>query len=87
MGAAVQRGWAGYPHGGGVTICIWNVIGLAGSLALAQTASSLLFGISARDPGQLGAAAAALSAAAALGSLLPARRASRIDPMNALRDE
>jgi predicted permease len=68
-------------------IFIGLVIGLAGSLALAQTASSLLFGISAHDPGQLGAAAAALFSAAALGSLLPARRASRLDPMNALRDE
>jgi predicted permease len=62
-------------------------IGLGGSLALAETAKVLLFGISARDPGQLGGAAAALVAAAALGSLLPARRASRLDPMNALRDE
>lgn len=62
-------------------------IGLAGALALGQTAASLLVDISARDPGQLGAAAAALSAAAALGSLLPARRAARLDPMNALRDE
>jgi ABC-type antimicrobial peptide transport system permease subunit len=62
-------------------------IGLVGSLALAQTAASLLFGISARDPGQLAAAATALSAAAALGSLLPALRAARLDPMNALRDE
>jgi ABC-type antimicrobial peptide transport system permease subunit len=68
-------------------IMIGLVIGLAGSLALGQTVASLLFGVSARDPGQLAAAAAALSAAAALGSLLPARRASRLDPMNALRDE
>jgi predicted permease len=62
-------------------------VGLGGSLALAETAEALLFGISARDPGQLGGAAAALAAAAALGSLLPVRRASRLDPMNALRDE
>jgi predicted permease len=62
-------------------------IGLAGALALGQMAASLLVDISARDPKQLAAAAAALSAAAALGSLLPARRASRLDPMNALRDE
>jgi predicted permease len=68
-------------------IFIGLAIGLAGSLALAQTAASLLVGISARDPGQLASAAAVLSAAAALGSLLPARRASRLDPMNALRDE
>jgi predicted permease len=63
------------------------VIGLFGSLAGAQAAASLLFGISARDPLQLGAAATALMIAAALGSLLPARRASRLDPMNTLRDE
>ena len=62
-------------------------IGLGGSLVLGKTAGMLLSGISARDPGQLGGAAAALAAAAALGSLLPARRASRLDPMNALRDE
>jgi predicted permease len=68
-------------------ICVGLAIGLAGSVALAQTAASLLFDISPRDPRQLGAAAAALLAAAALGSLLPARRASRLDPMNALRDE
>jgi len=43
------------------------VLGLAGSLALAQTAASLLFGIAARDPGQLAAAASALSAAAVGG--------------------
>jgi ABC-type antimicrobial peptide transport system permease subunit len=61
--------------------------GLGGSLALARMAESLLYGISARDPGQLGMAAAALATAAALGSLLPACRAARLDPMNALRDE
>ena len=70
-----------------VLIGIGLAIGLGGSLALGKTAGALLSGISARDPGQLGGAAAALAAAAALGSLLPARRASRLDPMNALRDE
>jgi len=63
------------------------VIGLVGTLAIGQTAASLLFGISARDPLQLGAAAIALAAAAAIGSMGPARHASRLDPMNALRDE
>jgi predicted permease len=70
-----------------VLVLIGLVIGLAASLALAQTAASLLFGISPRDPLQLAAAAMALATAAALGSLLPARRASRLDPMNALREE
>ena len=70
-----------------ILIGIGLAIGLGGSLALGKTAGALLSGVSARDPGQLGGAAAALAAAAALGSLLPARRASRLDPMNALRDE
>jgi ABC-type antimicrobial peptide transport system permease subunit len=56
-------------------------------VAAAQTAESLLFGISLYDPSRLGGAAIALAAATAIGSLLPARRASRLDPMTALRDE
>jgi putative ABC transport system permease protein len=63
------------------------VIGLFGSLALGQAAASLLFEISPRDPLHLGAAAIALAAAAAIGSIIPARHASRLDPMDALRDE
>ncbi|MBZ5617675.1 MAG: ABC transporter permease [Acidobacteriia bacterium] len=62
-------------------------IGLACSLAAADAAASLLFGVSARDPWRLGAAAVALAAAAAMGSVLPARRAARLDPMIALRDD
>jgi predicted permease len=63
------------------------VIGLAGALALGRTVASLLFEISPRDPLQLGAAAIMLTAAAAIGSIIPARRASRLDPMDALREE
>ena len=62
-------------------------IGAACSLAVGNVTASLLFGISPRDPLRLGAAATALAIAAAAGSLLPARRASRLDPMIALRDE
>jgi len=68
-------------------VAIGITIGIACSLAVAPVAASLLFGISVRDPLSLGAAAIALAAAAAIGSLLPARRASRLDPMMALRDE
>jgi predicted permease len=63
------------------------VIGLVGSLALGRAAASLLFGISPHDPLHLGGAAIALAAAAAIGSMIPARHASRLDPMDALRDE
>ncbi|HEV3198988.1 MAG TPA: ABC transporter permease, partial [Bryobacteraceae bacterium] len=68
-------------------VAVGLAIGLACSLAAGNAVASLLFGISARDPGRLGAAAIALAAAAALGSVLPARRAARLDPMAALRDE
>jgi predicted permease len=68
-------------------VLVGLVIGLLGSLALGQAAASLLFGISPRDPLHLGAAAIALAAAAAIGSMIPARHASRLDPMDALRDE
>jgi len=63
------------------------VIGVFGFLAVAQTAASSLFEISARDPIHLGSAVIALAAAGAIGSMIPARHASRLDPMNALRDE
>ena len=61
------------------------VIGVAGSFALTKAAASLLFGLSAHDPVTFLAAAGLLAIAAALGSYLPARRASRLDPMDALR--
>jgi predicted lysophospholipase L1 biosynthesis ABC-type transport system permease subunit len=62
-------------------------IGTAGALALAHSASALLFGLKASDPLTLLAAAVLLTAASALGSFLPARRASRLDPMAALRTD
>jgi len=68
-------------------VAVGLAIGLACSLAAANAVASLLFGISARDPWRLGAAALALAATAALGSVLPARRAARLDAMAALRDE
>jgi predicted permease len=63
------------------------MIGILGSLAMGQAAAWLLFGVSARDPLQLGAAAIALTAAAAMGSILPAWDASRLEATSALRDE
>jgi len=63
------------------------VIGVLGFLALSEAATSLLFEISPRDPIHITAAILALAAAGAIGSMLPARHASRLDPMNALREE
>ena len=62
-------------------------IGTAVSWALAQGASSLLFGVTARDPATFLGMLAVLTFVAIVAGYLPARRASRIDPMVALRTE
>jgi len=62
-------------------------LGLAGSFGLTRLISSLLFGVSATDIGTFGAVSSLLSVIALLACWLPARRASRIDPIVALRTE
>jgi ABC-type lipoprotein release transport system permease subunit len=52
-----------------------------------QAAKSLLYGLKPRDPSTLVMAIATLSAVAALASFLPAYRASKLDPLEALRYE
>src|SRR5437879_2559397 len=63
------------------------VIGTGLALAAAQAAKSLLFGLKPRDPLTLVMAVVTLSAVAALASFLPAYRASKLDPLTALRYE
>jgi putative ABC transport system permease protein len=62
-------------------------VGLAGALAVGRLSSGLLFEVPPHDPVTLAAAASVLTAAALLACALPARRAARIDPAQALRDE
>jgi putative ABC transport system permease protein len=63
------------------------VIGLVASVALTRVMTSLLFGVSATDPATLAAISLLLIAVAALASYIPARRATRVDPLIALRYE
>jgi putative ABC transport system permease protein len=61
------------------------VLGLAGALVLTRLVRNLLFGITPADPVTFASAAVLLTVVAMLASYLPARRASRIDPMTAIR--
>jgi predicted permease len=62
-------------------------IGLAGAAGLSRLLASLLYGVEALDPLTYAACAIVLGAAAILASYLPARRAARVDPVEALRAE
>jgi ABC-type antimicrobial peptide transport system permease subunit len=63
------------------------VIGVAGALAVTQTMTSLLFEVRATDIVSFVSATAVLAAVALVASLVPAWRATRVDPMVALRAE
>ena len=72
----------------GVQIIFAGVtIGIAGALALTRFLSGLLFGIQPRDAFTFAAVAALLAVVALLASYIPARRATKVDPMVALRYE
>ena len=62
-------------------------VGLAAALASGRLVASLLYGVHANDPAHLAGSALILAFAAALAAYLPARRAARLDPMAALREE
>jgi predicted permease len=63
------------------------VIGIAGSFALTRLASSLLFQVKPTDPATFIIVAAFITVVAAIACLIPARRATRVDPMVVLREE
>jgi ABC-type antimicrobial peptide transport system permease subunit len=63
------------------------LIGLAGALALSRFLQSLLFGVDATDPATFVLVAVGLLLVAAGACWIPARRATRVDPMIALRNE
>ena len=72
---------------GARTTAIGVVVGLLMAAGIGKLSSSLLYKVSPIDPLVLAIAAVVLAAAATLASYLPARRATRVAPLEALRAE
>jgi hypothetical protein len=74
-------------RGGALLATAGIVLGLAGAAAMTRWLQSMLFGVAPLDPATFAAVSLAFGAVAALASYLPARRATNVDPMVALRSE
>ena len=72
---------------GGLLTLIGMIVGLALSAGATRALSFFLFGVSAYDPLIFGGVTASLTAAALLATFIPARRAVRVDPLVALRND
>jgi ABC-type antimicrobial peptide transport system permease subunit len=72
---------------GGKLVALGIANGLAGALAASRVMSGLLYGIGANDPVTFSAAALLLAVVALVACYLPARRATRVVPIIALRSE
>jgi ABC-type antimicrobial peptide transport system permease subunit len=63
------------------------VIGLGGAFALSRVVAGMLYDVAASDPVTLGGVSLLLAAVALLACYIPARRATRLDPIITLREE
>jgi putative ABC transport system permease protein len=79
VGLVVRRGMG--------PVVLGLAVGIAAALALSKVLTKMLFGVSPHDPRTLIVVAVVLMAVALIASYLPARRATRVDPLTALRAE
>ena len=66
---------------------VGTIVGLLGAAVLARYVEAILFGVTPTDPAALAAAGGVMMAVALASGWLPARRASRLDPVTTLRHE
>jgi len=72
----------------GMTLVVIGVaLGLAGAIALTRVMSTLLFGVTEKDPATFAAVAALIAVVAFVACYIPAWRATKVDPLVALRYE
>lgn len=87
LGAPIAQVTTAFIRSGLILSAIGCACGLAAALVLASLMKSLLFSVSPADPLTYAAMSASLILAAALASYLPARKATKVDPVEALRAE
>jgi len=87
LGAPAQTVLRSVVGQGLVLTALGLAVGLAGAWALSRALASLLYGVSATDPLTFGGTALLLGLVALAATWVPARRASRVDPVEALRAE
>jgi putative ABC transport system permease protein len=85
---ADQRGVLAMVLGQGMVLAVVGLgIGLAGAVGLTRLASTLLFGVSPADPLTFASVSAFILVVAFAACVVPARRATRVDPLAALRQD
>ena len=87
LGASVGRVRAEVLGRAGIVAGVGAIAGLAGALATSRVLSALLFEVSPSDPVSLGGACLVLLVVGGFAAYVPARRATRVDPVQALRAE
>jgi putative ABC transport system permease protein len=68
-------------------VAMGAVVGLGGALAVSRLIEGLLFGVTPTDPATFASVLALLAAVSVVAALVPARRATRVDPLSVLRQE
>jgi ABC-type antimicrobial peptide transport system permease subunit len=85
---AQRRDVLGLVLGGGLALAAAGVaLGLGVALAVSRLLGGMLFGVTPHDPLTFAAIAVVVGSIAAIASYLPARRATRVDPVAALRTD
>ena len=87
LGAEARRVLWMVMHDALLMVVVGAAVGLGAALALTRYMEAMLFGVRAQDPATLGVAGLVLLAVTALAGFLPARRATRVEPIRALRQE